>query len=140
MRSGVLHVPLSDAATPVQPPAVRGIRVRRSRMASTPLTQPFVVIAGPPRAGKSALVNALVEAPGLAPVDAPATTSAWLVLRHGEPGAQAFIPGHREPRTFGLEGIRTGDTAAAGRGGQSRPPRRIEVSHPAPLQAHVAQL
>lgn len=108
-------------------------------MASAPLTQPFVVLAGAPRAGKSALLNALIAAPGLAPVDVAATTSAWLVFRHGErPGARAFVPGHREARPIGLDGLRVGDTAAAGRGGQSRPPRRIEVTHPAPLLARVA--
>jgi hypothetical protein len=108
-------------------------------MASTPLTQPFVILAGPCRAGKSALLNALIAAPGLAPVDTTATTSAWLVFRHGErSGARAFVPGHREARPIGLDGLRVGDTAAAGRGGQSRPPRRIEVTHPAPLLARVA--
>ncbi len=139
MRSGVLHAPLSELPGKPSPSSLAGSRAHRGHLASTPLGQPFVVVAGAPRAGKSSLVNALLGAPGCAPVDTAAGTSAWLVFRHGERiGARAFVPGQREPRPIGLDGLRVGDTAAAGRGGQSRPPRRIEVAHPAPLLARVA--
>jgi hypothetical protein len=139
MRSGVLTAPLMDLLVDTPASVVASTRDRRSRMASTPLTQPFVVVAGATRAGKSSLVNALIEAPGCAPVDAPASTAAWLVFRHGDrTSARAFVPGHREPRPIGLDGLRVGDTAAAARGGQSRPPRRIEITHPAALLARVA--
>src|SRR5690349_1460409 len=154
MRSGVLHAPL-----PVH--SVAGGRVHRSHRAPSPLSHPFVVLAGAPRAGKSSLVNALLGAPGCAPVDTAAGASAWLVFRplagpDEHAGARAFVPGHREPRrigdTNGPDGLRVGDPenaglvpfrqaawdAAAGRGGPSRPPRRIEVVHPAPLLSRVA--
>ena len=138
MRSGVLHAPLMDLPATTPAGTVAGPRARRSRLAPTPLTQPYVVVAGAPRAGKSSVVNALIGAPGCAPVDAAATAS-WLVFRHGErAGARAFVPGHREARPIALDGLRSGDTAAAGRGGQSRPPRRIEVTYPADLLTDVA--
>jgi hypothetical protein len=108
-------------------------------MVSAPASQPYVVLAGAPRAGKSSLLNALIGAPNAAPVDTTASTSAWLVFRAGErASARAYVPGHREPRPIGLDGLRVGDTAAAGRGGHARPPRRIEVTHPAALLTHVA--
>jgi hypothetical protein len=140
MRSGVLNAPFSEFADTMSASILSGHRVRRNRMASTPpLLQPFVVIAGAPHAGKSSLINALIDEPDGAPVDTVASTSAWLVFRHGSPiSARAFVPGHREPRPIGLDGLRVGDTAAAGRGGQSRPPRRIEITHPADLLARVA--
>jgi hypothetical protein len=142
MRSGVLHAPLPAFSGKPSAIAEAGRRSHRTRSATPPLSQPLVVVAGAPRAGKSSLVNALLGAPGCAPVDTAASASAWLVFRSGErPGARAFVPGHREPRPVGEvtgpDGLRVGDTAAAGRGGPSRPPRRIEVAHPAPLLARV---
>ena len=105
----------------------------------TPPSRPHAVIAGAPRSGKSSLVNALIEAPGCTPVDMAATAAAWLVFRHGErPAARAFIPGHREPRPIGLNGRRLGENAVSGREGQSRPPRRIEISYPADLLTHLS--
>jgi len=142
MRSGVLHAPVPALAGKSSPTKPAGRRSHPSRPAAPPLSQPLVVVAGAPHAGKSSLVNALLEAPGCAPVDTAASASAWLVFRHGErPGARAFVPGHREPRpvgeSTGPDGLRVGDAAAAGRGGPARPPRRIEVAHPAPLLARV---
>jgi len=143
MRSGVLHAPLPALSGKSSSIAEAGSRAHRSRSVAPPLSHPFVVVAGAPHAGKSSLVNALLGAPGCAPVDTAASASAWLVFRSGErPGARAFVPGHREPRpvgeVIGPDGLRVGDTAAAGRGGPSRPPRRIEVAHPSPLLARVA--
>lgn len=142
MRSGVLHAPLPALAGKSSPGKPGGRRSHPTPSAAPPLSQPLVVVAGAPHAGKSSLVNALLGAPGCAPVDTAASASAWLVFRHGErPGARAFVPGHRESRpigeTTGPDGLRVGDTAAAGRGGPARPPRRIEVVHPAPLLARV---
>ncbi|MFN2496801.1 MAG: dynamin family protein [Pseudonocardiaceae bacterium] len=44
---------------------------------------PTVVVVGETNRGKSSLVNALLAAPGLSPVDASAATASYLVLRHG---------------------------------------------------------
>jgi hypothetical protein len=122
MRSGVLHAPLID------PAATSEANPRPVRAAARPLRQPYAVVAGAPHAGKSTLVDALIEAPGRPPVDA----AAWLVFRSGtHPGARAFVPGHREPRPIALDGLRSGERA-------SRPPRRIEITHPATLLEHLA--
>ena len=42
-----------------------------------------VVIVGETNRGKSSLVNALLSAPGLSPVDADVATSTYLVFQHG---------------------------------------------------------
>lgn len=44
-----------------------------------------VVVVGDIKRGKSSLVNALVDRPGLLPVDADVATSVHLVVRHGAP-------------------------------------------------------
>ena len=141
MRSGVLCAPHADLAVTSED-AMSGLPVPgRSAPGGvlTPPSRPHAVIAGAPRSGKSSLVNALIEAPGCTPVDMAATAAAWLVFRHGErPAARAFIPGHREPRPIGLNGRRLGENAVSGREGQSRPPRRIEISYPADLLTHLS--
>src|SRR5688572_16560483 len=101
MRSGVLHAPLMDLPATTPAGTVVSPRARRSRLAPTPLKQPYVVVAGAPRCGKSSVVNALIGAP----VETAPASTAWLVFRHGErPGARAFVPGHREARPTGLDG------------------------------------
>lgn len=44
-----------------------------------------VVVAGDIKRGKSSLVNALIDRPGLLPVDADVATAVHLVVRHGDP-------------------------------------------------------
>lgn len=140
MGSGVIQAPLIDLSvtTPsvVTTPgsaAVSAMPVRGSRGQRQPLPRPhhssprtYAVIAGSPRSGKTALLNALIRRTGPVPAE-----DAWLVYRYGErPEARAFVPGHREPRPVGQ--------SIAAKVGPVRPPRRIEVTHPASLLKHVA--
>ncbi len=65
-------------------------------------------------------------------------TSAYLSFRHGDkPAAYAYGPGKRGPRPLSLEELRDGDLASLVRGGQARPPRRIDVLHPSELLRRV---
>ncbi|MBE9374674.1 dynamin family protein [Saccharopolyspora sp. HNM0983] len=66
-------------------------RVRRVRAARG--TTPSVVVVGETKRGKSSLVNALLDRPGLSPVDADAATACHLVFEHGpEWSARACYP------------------------------------------------
>lgn len=65
-----------DGIDPEAADWVRGVRAAR------PAT-PSVVIVGETNRGKSSLVNALLDEPGLSPVDAGAATSTYLVFEHG---------------------------------------------------------
>jgi hypothetical protein len=114
---------------------------------------PTVVVAGAPGCGKSSVTNALLGVPtpapaaGLVPV-AGATggavaagpdTSAYVSYRHGDaPMAYAYVPGRRAPRPLGAEQVRAGDAAVMVRGGLGRPPRRVEVLHPAEMLRRVS--
>jgi hypothetical protein len=121
MRSGVLPAPPLD----LEPAA------------PVPLAEPLVVVAGAHQTGRSSVVNGLLDAPTCLPVDRPATR-AWLVVRHGErAGAQAFVPGRREPRPISMEALGRGSPEAeAGRA--AYPPRRVEVFRPGGLLTKVA--
>ncbi|MEV6597956.1 dynamin family protein [Actinoplanes sp. NPDC051346] len=99
------------------------------------LTRPSIVLVGETKRGKSSLVNALLGVPGLSPVDAAVATAAYLHFSPGaRPGAVAYVPGLGEPVDLELREL--GDWAT-GRGGP-RSPRRIEITHPAPLLQYVS--
>ncbi|MER7002336.1 hypothetical protein ABT297_04715 [Dactylosporangium sp. NPDC000555] len=107
------------------------VRGRRNhRQPAAPLRPPhhsYAVVAGAPRGGKTALVDALIRRTAEEPIDAG---DAWLVFRHGERAdAWAFVPGHREPRPFP-------DHSSVK--GPARPARRIEITHPSDLLERVA--
>lgn len=72
------------------PPAAAWVEQVRTTDPQTPA----VVVVGETNRGKSSLVNALIEVPGLSPVGALDPTTSYLVLRHG-PGwaATAHHPG-----------------------------------------------
>ena len=57
MRSGVLHAPLPALSGKSSSIAEAGPRAHPGRSVAPPLSQPFVVVAGAPHAGKSSLVN-----------------------------------------------------------------------------------
>jgi hypothetical protein len=152
MRSGLLNAPAAAlwAAAPRAPVAALERRVADAMPPELSAT-PTVVLAGAPRSGKSSVVNALLAESGStasggpagsrgpAPVGGLAPVSAYLIFGYGaEPAARAFVPGHREPRPIGLDQLRDTDVNAVGRGGHSRPARRIEVSYPAELLRTVA--
>jgi hypothetical protein len=84
------------------------------------------------------LINALVGVPGLVPVDAAVSTSAYLELRHGAtPAGWAHVPGRSEPVALSVEDLRDWGTVPGRLPEDIRPPRRIEVHHPAPLLRYL---
>ncbi|PRY32844.1 dynamin family protein [Pseudosporangium ferrugineum] len=104
------------------------------------LTRPSVVLVGETKRGKSSLVNALLGVPGLSPVDAAVATAAYLHFTAGATaGAAAYVPGLAEPVDLDLSLL---GAWATGRGGPDggRAPRRIEITHPAPLLQYVSLL
>lgn len=110
--------------------------------------RPVVVVVGETKRGKSSLVNALVEVPGLSPVDAAPTTSAYLEFQglsgsdtgaEAEPVVRAWLPGQEDPVPLGLGDLRDwatrlGQLPAAA----ARPAWRVQVRHPAPLLRHLS--
>lgn len=103
------------------------------------LTVPSIVVVGEARRGKSSLVNALLGVPGLAPAGPEASTTAYLEFGYApQPAVRAWSPGRDEPVPLTV-GDLTDWASTAGRlpDGQ-RPPRRIQVDHPAPLLRHLA--
>jgi hypothetical protein len=119
--AGRIAAPTALTATGSGAPA--GVR-------SVAATEP--VAAGSP-AGREDPVPAAAGALVSLPV-----TSAFLLFRHADsPAAFAYVPGLRGPRPLGLAELRDGDLAAVARGGPGRPPRRIEVLHPADLLRRV---
>jgi GTP-binding protein EngB required for normal cell division len=101
-----------------------------------------IVVVGASHCGKSSVINALLGPPTLAPAGgavARPVTSAYLLFRHGDsPAAYAYAPGYRGPRPLSLDELRDGDLAALVRGGPARPPRRVDVFHPAELLRKVS--
>ncbi|MFI0464782.1 dynamin family protein [Saccharopolyspora sp. 5N102] len=104
-------------------------QVRRGRQKT-----PSVVVVGETNRGKSSLVNALLEHPGLSPVDAQVATTTYLEFTHGEQwAAHACYPGQQESVPFDLAELP--NWASAGRElpeGQL-PPRYVQIT--APLEA-----
>ena len=103
------------------------------------LTRPAITIVGETKRGKSSLVNALVGVPGLSPVDAAVATCAFLELGYGEtPGAAAHVPGREEPVPLSVAQLRDWATLLGQLPDGVRPPRRIEVTHPAPVLRYLS--
>ncbi|MGA5298640.1 dynamin family protein [Nucisporomicrobium flavum] len=134
--AGVLTAAVDDALAVVQaadPDAGAELAELRRRR----LTRPSIVLVGETKRGKSSLINALLGVPGLSPVDAAVATAAYL---HFSPGstvtATAYVPGSGEPVELSVEQLAEW---ATGRGGV-RAPRRIDVTHPAPLLQYVSLL
>jgi hypothetical protein len=98
------------------------------------LTRPSVVLVGETKRGKSSLLNALLGVPGLSPVDAEVTTSAYLHVIPGPAAtARAWPAGSGEPVEVTPADLRQWATGAS-------PARRIEITHPAPLLQYVSLL
>ena len=98
---------------------------------------PTVVVVGETKRGKSSLVNALLAAPELSPVDADAATAGYLVLRHGpEWTASAHYPDGAsllgDPAALG-PWLLAGRAPPDGRPPDRAPPRWVEVTAPIPL-------
>jgi hypothetical protein len=117
----------SDAAT-----ELAALRARE-------LTRPAITIVGETKRGKSSLVNALVGVPDLSPVDAAVATCAFLEVGYGDtPGAVAHVPGREEPVPLSVAQLRDWATLLGQLPDGVRPPRRIEVTHPAPVLRYLS--
>jgi hypothetical protein len=102
------------------------------------VTAPSVVVVGETKRGKSSLVNALVGVPDLSPVDTAVATASYLEFGHGAThGARAWLPGHDEPLPLELADLRDWGTRLGRLPAGQPPPRRIEVTHSAPLLRYL---
>ncbi|MEO3819509.1 dynamin family protein [Plantactinospora sp. B24E8] len=103
------------------------------------VTRPTIVVVGETKRGKSSLVNALVGVPGLSPVDVAVTTACYLEFVPGpQAGARAWLPGQAEPVPLEVSQLRDWATPLGRLPDDVRPPRHIEVTHPAPLLQYLS--
>jgi Dynamin family len=103
------------------------------------LRRPGFAIVGETKRGKSSLVNALIGVPNLSPVDAAVATSSFLEFSHGEhPSVQAYLPGREDPVPLNPGDLRDWGTVLGRLPEGIRPPRRIEVRHPAPVLRYLS--
>lgn len=94
---------------------------------------PTIVVIGETNRGKSSLVNAMLAAQGLSPVDAQVATATYLVFQHAESwGARACYPG-QQPVPFEVGDLVRWVSATAELPAGQLPPRYVEVSGPVPL-------
>ena len=96
-------------------------RLRQERPA-----KPTVVVVGETGRGKSSLVNALLNAPGLSPVDPGVATATYLVFRHAAvTAARALLPGSEQAVDVPLDQLPAWATGQPP--GGHPPPRAVEV-------------
>lgn len=101
--------------------------------------RPAIVVVGETKRGKSSLVNALIGVPNLSPVDAAVATAAYLEFTHGaDHGARAWLPGREDPVPLRHDDLRDWATPFGRLPDGGRPPRRIEVTHSAPLLQYLS--
>ncbi len=122
-----------DKATAAAALEADAARVRRGTAA--------VVVVGEKKRGKSSLINALVDRPGLLPVDADVATCVHIVVSHGTEGAEVLSGGATTGRAIDLDEL--AEYAALDPDG--REPRHDDVSQvrvrlPAPLLAGGLEL
>ncbi|HEY2672645.1 MAG TPA: dynamin family protein [Rugosimonospora sp.] len=102
------------------------------------VTRPGFAVVGETKRGKSSLVNALVGVPDLSPVDAAVATASYLEFSHGDtPAVRAHVPGQAQPVPLSLADLRDWATPLGRLPDDTRPPRRVEVQHPAPLLRYL---
>ncbi|HEX5595127.1 MAG TPA: dynamin family protein [Micromonosporaceae bacterium] len=118
----------------VDPDAAADIDVQRR----LELPRPSIVVVGETKRGKSSLVNSLIGVADLSPVDVAVATATYLEFVHSdEHGARAFIPGREDPVPLRVDDLRQWATVFGRLPEGYRPPRRIEVSHSAPLLQYL---
>ena len=102
------------------------------------VSRPAFAVVGETKRGKSSLVNALVGVPDLSPVDAAVATASYLEFSHSDtPGARAWVPGREDPVPLDVRALRDWGTVLGRLPEGFRPPRRIEVTHTAPLLRYL---
>ncbi|MBQ1074838.1 hypothetical protein KBX06_16940 [Micromonospora sp. C31] len=92
--------------------------------------EPLAVIGlGPAGAGRSEVLARLLR---LDPAMLAVPAGSWLVVRHSRvPTRAAYVPGYRQPHSYGADRLAAGPALA-------RPPRRVELSLPEPLLRHFS--
>ncbi|GGS19637.1 dynamin family protein [Actinokineospora fastidiosa] len=104
---------------------VEEARAKRSK-------KPSVVVVGETNRGKSSLVNALLETPGLSPVDAEVATATYLMFDHApEWKARACYPGQHPDVPIDLDLLINWVSAAHDLPDGEIPPRYVEIDGPA---------
>ncbi|RLK23269.1 hypothetical protein DER29_1129 [Micromonospora sp. M71_S20] len=90
--------------------------------------EPLAVIGvGPAGAGRREVLARLLQ---LDPAMLAVPADSWLVVRHSRvPTRAAYVPGYRQPHSYGADRLAAGPALA-------RPPRRVELSLPEPLLRH----
>lgn len=118
----------------IEPEAAADLDALRRRE----VTKPGIVVVGETKRGKSSLVNMLIGVPNLSPVDAAVATSSYLEFTHAPtPSAHAHIPGLETPIPITHSDLRDWATVLGRMPDGMRPPRRVEVRHPAPLLQYL---
>ncbi|QGK71839.1 dynamin [Allosaccharopolyspora coralli] len=113
-------------ADPARADRVEQVRLDRPR-------RPGVVVVGETNRGKSSLVNALLDRPGLSPVDADVATATYLVFEHAEQWAgHACYPGAQERVPLDLTELRNWVCPSAPLPEGRLPPRHVQVDAPLP--------
>lgn len=103
---------------------VQEIREKRKR-------KPSIVVVGETNRGKSSLVNALIQQPGLSPVDADVATATYLVFGHAQEWeARACYPGQLAPVPVNIPELINWVSAAHELPSGELPPRYVEVDGP----------
>ncbi|MDG4779457.1 hypothetical protein O7614_07330 [Micromonospora sp. WMMD961] len=116
-----------DMAGPADLPTCGPLPTRIGVTGPTPAEPLGVVAVGPAGADRRAVLATLV---GLDPVMLTVPTGSWLVVRNAKvPTRAAFVPGYRQPHSYGADRNAAGPALA-------RPPRRVELSVPEPLLRH----
>jgi hypothetical protein len=96
--------------------------------------KPSVVVVGETNRGKSSLINAMIDTPGLSPVDAEVATATYLIFGHApEWEARACYPGQLAPVPVDLAKLVNWVSAAHDLPDGELPPRYVEVDGPVPL-------
>lgn len=92
---------------------------------------PSVVVMGETNRGKSSLTNALLDVPGLSPVDADVTTLAYLVFEHGPHwAAHAQCTGRDDPIPVDVDDLARWTAVEAKRSADQPPTRYVTVAAP----------
>jgi hypothetical protein len=131
-RHRELMLKLLQDVAPASAGWIEELRGRRRRM-------PTVVTIGETNRGKSSLVNALLDRPGLSPVDADVATATYLVFGHAEQWeARACYPGQLAPVPVQLDELINWVSASHELPEGQLPPRYVEVDGPVGLLEKIS--
>jgi dynamin family protein len=96
--------------------------------------RPTIVVVGETKRGKSSLINALVNVPGLSPVDPQVATSTYITIQHGpQLAARAIFPGSPNKVPIEVDRLRDWATGLGATPSGQAPPRMVEVDCPSPM-------